>query len=237
MSSRFAHLATRQYHSKSFIAHPYQTWALFAGLLILVTNAHAETNPSEKASQKSEITEDIVEMNIDGTKVAQLFEKFSGNKVIITPEAAAATFSIVHKASKIDPITYSEAKELIRRSVVLEDFSFIQEPSDPKIFVLKPFKLRTGGCCTVHVYNSPTSLPKNNEVITYVMELKCIDPKDALNRLQKVMEKRHDQASISCVPNSAAIVITDTVSNVKSYIDLQNEFDQPADVPVSTDQQ
>jgi len=95
-------------------------------------------------------------------------------------------------------------------------------------FILQPAKaplLR--GNAPIVIYNSSTPLPGDNKVISYVMELKNIDPKEALLRLQKARGKGRDYASLACVPSSNAIVITDTVSNVKRWIEMQKAFDQP----------
>jgi hypothetical protein len=191
------------------------TRIVLSTLLISASSVHAETHPSANPKE-SALTEDIAEVNIDGNELTKLFERFSGHKVVVTPEVASATFYFVQAASKCDPIKYSEAQEVVRKSAIIEKFSFVQEPTGLEAFILQPAKppLLRGNAPSV-IYNSSTPLPGDDKVISYVMELKNIASEVALHHLKNATDKWRDYASLACVPNSNAIVITDTVSNVK----------------------
>jgi type II secretory pathway component GspD/PulD (secretin) len=211
-----------------FLKIPLPTRIVLSTLLISASSIHAEAHPSEDFKE-SAITEDIVEVNIDGNKLAKLFERFSGHKVVVTPEAASATFHFVQAASKCDPIKYSEAQELVRTSAIIENFRFVLEPTDSKTFILQPAKPPCPrGCTSIVIYNSSTPLPGDDKFISYVMELKNIASEDALHRLKNAMDKGRDHGALACFPRSNAIVITDTVSNVKRLIEMQKVFDQPS---------
>jgi len=80
--------------SRFFLKLPLPTRIVLPAFLISASSAHAETHPSENPKEAA-ITEDITEVNIDGNKLAKLFERFSGHKVVVTPEAASATFHFV----------------------------------------------------------------------------------------------------------------------------------------------
>jgi type II secretory pathway component GspD/PulD (secretin) len=228
MNSSLFVRAAEDHSSRVFMRFPLQARIVLSTLLVSISWVHAETHPS-KDSREAAITEDIVEVNIDGNKLAKLFERFSGHKVVVTPEAASATFHFVQAASKCDPIKYSEAQELVRTSAIIENFRFVQEPTDSKTFILQPAKPPYPlGNAPIVIYNSSTPLPGDDKVISYVMELKNIASEDALHRLKSATEKGRDYGALACFPRSNAIVITDTVSNVKRLIEMQKVFDQPS---------
>jgi hypothetical protein len=223
-----------------FPDHDLRIYSVFrpVGFLFLALMLHGrltanEVGPNEKSKpDERRINKEIIEPNIDGNKLARLFEKFTGQKVSVTPEAAATRFSFVQAASDENPISFREAGKMVRKSAIIENFVFSSDEKDPETLILKPVSNGTHGCkLRMEIYNSSTPLPNNDSVITYVMELKHIASKEALAFLESKRDKSEEYYSIAAVPRASAIVITEKVSNVRKYIAAQTEFDRAGPLP------
>jgi general secretion pathway protein D len=183
---------------------------------------------------ETKITESIEEEKISGFSLANLYQKYTGRRVIVTTAANAAEFSFFQNASPANPLTYSEAAELLRIAAQLENFSFVPHPQYPDLDILV---LATGGPrptnVDVSVYNENTPLPTNDVVISYVMTLDHIKPDQALNIFTQIIGQFGAYGSIAAVPNASAVVITEKASLIKSLVDLKKTIDVPGSIQSS----
>jgi type II secretion system protein D len=183
---------------------------------------------------ETKITEPIEEEKISGFSLANLYQKYTGRRVIVTTAANAAEFSFFQNASPANPLTYAEAAELLRKAAVLENFVFVEHPQDPNLDILT---LATGGPrptnVDVSVYNENTPLPSTDHVITYVMTLDHIKPDQALNIFTQVIGQFGAYGSIAAVPNASAVVITEKASLIQSLVDLKKTIDVPGSIQSS----
>lgn len=198
---------------------------LAAPAIVAAEEQFKPTNESEPEDRL--ITEDINLPNIDGNQLARLFEKFTGKKVMVSGEAVATRFTLIQKASSGSPLSYQKAANLVLMSALVENFEFITDPKNPNSRSLRALQSKGPGCVEkIEVYNRTTSLPTDDSVIHYVMELRHADTKEALEILESKRDKSKEYAAIVAIPNSAAILIVDRVSVVRQLIDLHSEFDQ-----------
>lgn len=201
-------------------------------LAILILSIPALLTAEESKHEERLITEDVILRNIDGNQLAGLFEKFSGKKVTVSEEAAAAQFTFVQKACKEKSMTFQEAERLVRISAILENFAFTADSDHPQLELLCALQPKRSGCIEeIKVYDKKTPLPNDNSVINYVMELRHVETKKALELLESKRDKSKTYAAIVAVPNSTAILIVDRVSIVRQLIEMQSEFDQPSSNP------
>jgi type II secretion system protein D len=187
--------------------------------------------PPAAAFGETKIVEDIIEPKLSGNALAGLYRKYTGRRVIVSAAAATAEFSFVQEASPKDPLTYSQAAELLRKAATIENFVFVPDQQDPNLDILT---LSTGGIRPtgrgVAVYNENDTLPEGDAVISYVMTLVYIKPAEAVNTFTQIIGQFGAYGSIAAVPNASAVVITENTSLIRKLIDLKKEIDKPGSV-------
>jgi general secretion pathway protein D len=180
---------------------------------------------------ETKIVEDIIEPKLSGNALAGLYRKYTGRRVIISAAASTAEFSFVQDASTKDPLTYSQAAELLKKAATIEGFVFVPDEQDPNLDILT---LASGGIRPtargVDVYNENDPLPEGDAVISYVMTLSYIKPAEAVNTFTQIIGQFGAYGSIAAVPNASAVVITENTSLIRKLIDLKKEIDKPGSV-------
>lgn len=175
------------------------------------------------------IVEAIEQLKLSGNDLAALYRKYTGRRVIVASAAAQAEFEFIQPASPEDPLTYSQAAELLKKAATIENFVFVPDPSDPSLDILtlataglKP----TGRGVAVYTENDP--LPEGDAVISYVMSLSYIKPDEAVRTFTQIIGQFGAFGSIAAVPNAASVVITENTSLIRKLIDLKAEIDKPS---------
>lgn len=175
------------------------------------------------------ITEPIEEPKLSGDALAGLYRKYTGRRVIVSSAASTAEFRFVQDASTKDPLTFTQAAELLKKAATIENFVFVPDEQDPSLDILT---LSTGGIRPtgrgVAVYNENAPLPDGDAVISYVMTLSYIKPAEAVNTFTQIIGQFGAYGSIAPVPNAAAVVITENTSLIRKLIDLKKEIDKPS---------
>ncbi len=175
------------------------------------------------------IIEDIIEPKLSGNELAGLYRAYTGRRVIVTSAAAQAEFSFIQDASPEDPLTYSEAAELLRKAATIENFIFVPDATDPNLDILT---LATGGMQPrqrgLDVYTEGDPLPDGDAVISYVMSFQHIKPENAVNAFSQIVGQFGAFGSIAPIPNAASVVITENTSLIRKLIDLKEIIDQPS---------
>ncbi len=177
----------------------------------------------------TKIVADINEPKLSGTALAGLYRQYTGRRVIVSAAAAASEFSFVQEATPQDPLTFSEAAQLLRKAATMEGFVFVPDEDDKNLDILT---LATGGIRPtgrgVAVYNENDEIPEGDAVISYVMSLSYIKPAEAVNVFTQIIGQFGAYGSIAAVPNASAVVITENTSLIRKLIDLKKEIDKPS---------
>ena len=175
------------------------------------------------------IVEAIEQPKLSGNDLAALYRKYTGHRVIVSSAASVAEFAFVQPASPQDPLTYSQAAELLKKAATIENFIFVPDGSDP---TLEYLTLPTAGIkptgIGVGVYNENDALPEGDAVISYVMNLSYIKPDEAVRTFTQIIGQFGAFGSIAAVPNAASVVITENTSLIRKLIDLKEEIDKPS---------
>jgi type II secretion system protein D len=178
---------------------------------------------------ETKITEPIEELKLSGDALAGLYRKYTGRRVIVSSAASTAEFRFVQDASIKEPLTFTQAAELLKKAATIENFVFVPDEQDPSLDILT---LSTGGIRPtgrgVAVYNENSPLPDGDAVISYVMTLSYIKPAEAVNTFTQIIGQFGAYGSIAPVPNAAAVVITENTSLIRKLIDLKKEIDKPS---------
>ena len=178
---------------------------------------------------QTKITTDINEPKLSGNALAGLYRKYTGRRVIVSAAASTAEFAFVQEATPQDPLTFSQAAELLKKAATIENFVFVPDEQDPNLDILT---LSTGGIRPtargVDVYNENSPLPEGDAVISYVMTLSFIKPAEAVNTFTQIIGQFGAYGSIAPVPNASAVVITENTSLIRKLIDLKREIDKPS---------
>jgi type II secretory pathway component GspD/PulD (secretin) len=82
-------------------------------------------------------------------------------------------------------------------------------------------------CGGIRFYSGETYVPKGDAMITYVMTLQHLAPKEAIQVFSKHIDKSDPAWSVASVPNAHAIVVTCRASNIRKLIALKKEIDKP----------
>lgn len=175
------------------------------------------------------IVEDIIKPKINGNELQGLYRAYTGRRVIVSSAAAQAEFSFVQDASPEDPLTYSQAAELIRKAAAIENFIFVPDGTDDNLDYLT---LATGGIrpsgIGIDVYTENDPLPEGGIVISYVMSFDHIKPENAVNAFNQIVGQFGAFGSIAPIPNTASVVITENTTLIRKLIDLKREIDKPS---------
>lgn len=173
------------------------------------------------------IISDIYLPKLSGSSLVSLYRKYTGRRVIASAVAVKAEFSLVYKASPQDPITYAQAAEFIKSSAIIKGFTFILHPGEPNLDIFTPI----GGIrpirCGSTVLDENTSLPEGDEFISYVMTLKHLEPKKAVAIFARTVGDSDHPGTISEVPNTSKIIVTQRISIIRKLVTLKNEIDRP----------
>lgn len=185
---------------------------------MLVPGAHAQTPPQPSGPGAEEMVEIQMPNNPVG-EVLGFYEMLTGRRLIRDANLAGPNLSIMVSG----PIPRSEAIALIEASLLLNGYSLV--PIDPATStVLGPGRSPLGQ--SIPLYADPFLLPQGDVLVSYFMLLNYIAPQDALAVFNAYVSLR-PQGTIVAVPNSNALVITDTTTLVRRLIALQRFIDVP----------
>lgn len=165
---------------------------------------------------------DMVEIQMPNNPVNEVlsfYEMLTGRRLIRDANLAGPNLSIMVSG----PIPRSEAIGLIEASLLLNGYSLVPIDANTTT-VLGPGRSPLGQ--GIPIYADPTLLPSGDVLVSYFMLLNYISPQDALSVFNAYISPR-PHGTIVAVPNSNAVVITDTTTLVRRLIALQRFIDVP----------
>jgi type II secretion system protein D len=152
-------------------------------------------------------------------EVISMYEALTGKRILRDANLGGPNLSILVPGT----IPRKDAIALIESSLLLNGFSLVPL-DDQTMKILGQGRSPLGE--SIPLYADPSLLPKTEELASYFMLLRYISPQDAIQVFNSYVTLR-PQGSIVGVPNSNAIVITDTTTLIRRLIALQRFIDVP----------
>lgn len=175
---------------------------------------------------ETRIVADIVEPALSGAGLAQLYQRFSGHRVVVSAAAATAEFSFVQEASPRQPLTSTAAARLLRKTAAIEGFAFIPDDDDASLEILAPALRETcPGPPSIYGENDP--FPEGDGVITYAMTFKHLKPDEAAVIFSKRCGTLGPYGSIDPFQKFSALIVTGNAAVIRKLVDLKKEIDKP----------
>lgn len=183
-------------------------------------------------SQKSvlpggpEGAEDMVSVQYPNMPLPQIllaYEKMTGLTVIQESAIQTATLTIQtnRKMKRV------EAAKFIEKSLLLNGYAMV--PSDLRTVkvVVVPGKQGEARSEGTPIYSTPKDLPDTDQIVTFVMKFDHLGAEDAAAALGEVFPS-HGYGNILPFPQAASVVITDSTSVIRRYLELKEYLDVPS---------
>jgi len=105
------------------------------------TVSSTKTTPSKLPASSIPLGENKIVENLDlphlsGNDLAELYRKYTGRRVTVSPAASATWFAFMQPASDKEPLTYAKAAELLRKTAALANVVFTPDAQDPNLDII-----------------------------------------------------------------------------------------------------
>ena len=169
----------------------------------------------------------INEANILALKAAQLYEDFSGKRVIMTNNVAQSEVSFTMRG----PLTNKEAARFLQLTLLAEGLAMIPIPEEPDIVRLVPSgPITSPNQVPKDFYDDEFKLPVDDQLVMFQMVFKYLKPEEALKVLQSSLGQLSASGTIAAVPNASSLIITENASLIRQMIKIQKAIDVPTSV-------
>ncbi|MFT6864049.1 MAG: general secretion pathway protein D [Akkermansiaceae bacterium] len=169
----------------------------------------------------------IQEANITALRAAQLYEDYSGKRVIMTNAVAQSEVSFTMRG----PLTNAEAARFLQLTLLAEGLAMMPIPEEPEIVRLIPSgPITAPGQVPKELYFDEFELPVEDQLVMYQMIFKYLKPEEALKVLQSAMGQLSASGTIAAVPNASSLIITESASLIRQMIKIQKAIDVPTPV-------
>lgn len=198
-------------------AHALLLAVFLSALLLPRSGAQMPVSPAAPAAQN-----DLVEIQLPNnpvTEVIAFYEMLTGRRLIRDANLAGPNLSIMVTGR----IPRTDAISLIESALILNGYSLVPV-DETTTTVLGPGRSPLGQ--SIPLYADPSLLPTGEVLVSYFMLLNYISPQDALAVFGGYVSPR-PHGTIVAVPNSNALVVTDTSTLVRRLIALQRFIDVP----------
>ena len=166
----------------------------------------------------------IQQANITALKAAQLFEDYSGNRVIMTNAVAQSEVSFTMRG----PLTNAEAAEFLQLTLLAEGLALMPIPEHPNIYRLIPSGAVGGPNQVAKPFIvDEYDLPSEDQLVMYQMVFKYLKPEEAVKVLQSAVGQLSASGTIAAVPNASSLIITESSSLIRQMINIQKAIDVP----------
>ena len=169
----------------------------------------------------------INEANILALKAAQLYEDFSGKRVIMTNNVAQSEVSFTMRG----PLTNKEAARFLQLTLLAEGLAMIPIPEEPDIVRLVPSgPITSPNQVPKDFYDDEFKLPVDDQLVMFQMVFKYLKPEEAVKVLQSSLGQLSASGTIAAVPNASSLIITENASLIRQMIKIQKAIDVPTSV-------
>jgi type II secretion system protein D len=153
--------------------------------------------------------------------VIELYQQLTKKRVIRDPKLEDATISIETSGT----LTREEAIEFVEKSLLLAGYSFVPSGGN-MVKLLAAEQGRMPSTEGVPIYLRADDLPKTDQVVSYVLQLKHLDAEEASQAFAQIIPL-HPYGSLGVVPNSRSLVITENSNTILAYVELAKQVDLP----------
>lgn len=157
-------------------------------------------------------------------EVLAAYEVLSGRHVI---RDAGLQGNVVIVQNPNIRMTREEGVEFIKASLLLQGFA-IQPYTDKidKVITLQQGRppLMEGSVDGATIYTREEDLPDGDQVVNFVMRLQYLDPDEASQVLANAVPT-HAWGKVVAVPSANAIIVQDTVSNIRTLLRVKEKVD------------
>ncbi len=169
----------------------------------------------------------IQEANITALRAAQMYEDYSGKRVIMTNAVAQSEVSFTMRG----PLTNGEAARFLQLTLLAEGLAMMPIPEEPEIVRLIPSgPITAPGQVPKELYFDEFELPVEDQLVMYQMIFRYLKPEEALKVLQSAMGQLSASGTIAAVPNASSLIITESASLIRQMIKIQKAIDVPTPV-------
>ena len=169
----------------------------------------------------------INEANILALKAAQLYEDFSGKRVIMTNNVAQSEVSFTMRG----PLTNKEAARFLQLTLLAEGLAMIPIPEEPDIVRLVPSgPITSPNQVPKDFFDDEFKLPVDDQLVMFQMVFKYLKPEEAVKVLQSSLGQLSASGTIAAVPNASSLIITENASLIRQMIKIQKAIDVPTSV-------
>ena len=166
----------------------------------------------------------INEANILALKAAQLYEDFSGKRVIMTNNVAQSEVSFTMRG----PLTNKEAARFLQLTLLAEGLAMIPIPDEPDIVRLVPSgPITSPNQVPKDFFDDEFKLPVDDQLVMFQMVFKYLKPEEAVKVLQSSLGQLSASGTIAAVPNASSLIITENASLIRQMIKIQKAIDVP----------
>ncbi|HSI62511.1 MAG TPA: secretin N-terminal domain-containing protein [Candidatus Saccharimonadia bacterium] len=153
--------------------------------------------------------------------VIELYQQLTKKRVIRDPKLEDVTISIETSGS----LSREEAIEFVEKSLLLAGYSFVPSGGN-MVKLLAAEQGRMPSTEGVPIYLRAEELPKTDQVVSYVLQLKHLDAEEASQAFSQIIPL-HPYGSLGVVPNSRSLVITENSNTILAYVELAKQVDLP----------
>lgn len=162
-----------------------------------------------------------------GNDIAQFYRQLTGKRVLVDAEASRIEANIVVFG---DGENKEDAIKAFEKALLMNGLAIVPSgENEVKLLNVSANSAQNARIEGIPVIMDEADLPDGDNVVTFVMPLQYILPKEAKTTLESASgTKLHPYGSITDVPNASVLIITENASVIRRLIDLKNRIDLPS---------
>lgn len=223
---------------KTHFPLPAPAWLFGLCLLAVVVGGFAQNNPAPNPpapaadvppppapgiATTADGSEPMTDVQFPNTPIPVIlleYERLTGKRVIRDTSVQDKNL-IIQTSGKM---TYAEAAEFIERSFLLNGYALLPTDKADQMKIIAYNTDKKPSSQGLPIYTTPFQLPETEQVVTYIMPLSYLDPEEAAELFSNVIVL-NAYGKITPLKSSAAIVITESSTNIKRLIELRDHLD------------
>ncbi len=200
--------------------------ALFLTTMLVRQESSAQAPPPDQAPAPvlPEVSpEGKVSVQFPNTPIPTIllfYELYTGKQIVRDATVQDKTLNIQTSGK----VSKEDAAVFIEKSLLLNGYALIptNKPDELKIIAYASDKKLTSE--GLRVVTSPLDLPKNDEVVTFIMPVTYLTSEDAATAFTDIVDL-HPYGKVTALTNASAIVVTESATVIRHMLELQPSID------------
>lgn len=188
-------------------------------------NAGSPPSAAPSAAAYSPISSDAtIKVNFPNTPIQAIipfYIQLTGKKIILDSSLQGESLKMIAP----EPLTKEAAINFIHATLLLNGYAVIPK-GDSTVMLIHHQGGKNPAPEGLPVISSIRDLPKDEQIVHYVMPLEHISADDASKAFKEVV-KLHAYGAITPVTNSSAIIITENTATIRSLHEIAQIIDVP----------